>query len=334
MKLYVFLALCVITYGLTYWVTYQFPESVIPMPSRASVYFDAYFSVIAVGLVAGIILKAHMKTFEEEHLLNIRQNEELERTSDARNVFFANVSHEIRTPINAIIGLNEMVMRSNPSGETGEYARDIQAASKMLLNQVNDILDMSQMEMNKMKIIPMQYRTEAMFGELVDLIQVQTQKKKLEFITNMDRTMPTVLVGDEKRLKQILLNVLDNAVKYTEEGSVTMNVQWEEAEQDEIILKVSVADTGIGIRKEDVEFIYVSFNRGDEKKNARIMGTGLGLSITKQLLELMGGEITVDSIYTKGTVFTIELKQEILDETPIGSVGFVTMSNTEGDLLM
>lgn len=331
-RLYLFLILSAVVYGLTYWVSYQFPEYVIPMPSRASVYMDAYFSVIAVGLVAGIILKAHMKTFEEEHKVNIQQNEELERASDARNVFFANVSHEIRTPINAIIGLNEMIMRNNPSGETWEYAQDIQVASKMLLNQVNDILDMSQMEMNKMKIVPVQYRTEILFGELVDLIQVQTQKKQLDFILNMDKTLPAVLYGDEKRLKQILLNVLDNAVKYTEEGSVTMNVQKEEAEEGEIILKVSIADTGIGIRKEDVEYIYDSFNRVDEKKNARIMGTGLGLAISKQLLELMNGEITVDSIYTKGSTFTITIKQKVIDKTPVGEVNYRREDNGKNNI--
>lgn len=321
-KLYIFLGLCLGIYGLMFWLTYRYPNVVIPIPGTAAIYFDAYFSVVAVGLVAGLILKALMKTFEEEHKLNVRQNEELERSSDARNVFFANVSHEIRTPINAIIGLNEMIMRNNPSGETREYAQDIQVASKMLLNQVNDILDMSQMEMDKMKIVPVQYRTEALFGELADMIQVQTKKKQLDFVLNMDTTLPAVLHGDEKRLKQIILNVLDNAVKYTEDGSVTMNVQWEEAEEKDIVLKVSVADTGIGIRKEDMDYIYDSFQRADEKKNARIMGTGLGLSITKQLLELMGGEITVDSIYTKGSTFTVMVKQKVIDRTPIGEMNY------------
>lgn len=331
-KLYVFLTLSAIVYGLTYWVAYQYPEYVIAMPSKASVYIDAYFSVIAVGMIAGVILKAHMKTFEEEHKLNILQNEELERNSDAKNVFFANVSHEIRTPINAIIGLNEMIMRTNPTGETREYAQDIQVASKMLLNQVNDILDLSQMEVNKMKIVPVQYRAETMFRELADLIQVQTEKKQLDFQLNMDKTLPSVLFGDEKRIKQILLNVLDNAVKYTEQGSVTMTVQGEEDYGNGILLKVSIADTGIGIRKEDVDYIYDSFSRADEKKNARIMGTGLGLAISRQLLDLMEGDITVDSIYTKGSTFTITVRQEVIDKTPVGEIIYRRDESRSGDV--
>lgn len=321
-KMYAFLAVSILIYGVTFWLACKYPEYVIVMTSKEAIYFDSFFSVIVVGAVAGIILISLRKTYEEEHKLNILQNEELERSSDAKNAFFANMSHEIRTPINAIIGLNEMIMRNNPSGETLEYAQDIQVASKMLLNQVNDILDLSQMEMDKMNIIPVKYRTETLFAELADLIQVQAEKKKLEFVLNMDRMLPSVLYGDEKRLKQILLNVLDNAVKYTEEGTVTMTVQGEEDDDKNIVLKISVADTGIGIRKEDVEFIYDAFNRADEKKNVRIMGTGLGLAITKQLLDLMNGEISVDSIYTKGSTFTITLKQRIADKTPVGEITF------------
>ncbi len=321
-KLYVFLALSTIVYGLTYWFACQFPEYVIAMPTREAIYFDAFFSVITVGVVAGIILKSLMKTYEEEHKLNIQQNEELERSSDARNAFFANMSHEIRTPINAIIGLNEMIMRNNPSGETWEYAQDIQVASKMLLNQVNDILDLSQMEMDRMNIVPVRYRTETLFGELADMIQVQTEKKQLNFVLNMDRMLPSGLYGDEKRLKQILLNVLDNAVKYTEDGTVTMTVQGEEDDDSTIVLKISIADTGIGIKKEDMAYIYDAFSRVDEKKNFRILGTGLGLAITKQLLDLMNGEITVDSIYTKGSTFTITVKQKIIDKTPVGEINY------------
>jgi len=321
-KLYIFLAFNVLVYGCTYWLACYYPQYVILLPSREAVYIDAVFSVIVVGMIVGTILKSLMKIYEEEYKVNIRQNEELERNSDAKNVFFANISHEIRSPINAIIGLNEMIMRNHPSGETWEYAQDIQVASKMLLNQVNDILDLSQMELEKMSIVPVNYRTEALFAELVDLIQVQAEKKQLDFVLNMDRTLPSVLCGDEKRLKQILLNVLDNAVKYTEEGTVTMTVQGEEESDSSIVLKISIADTGIGIRKEDMDYIYDAFNRLDEKKNQRIMGTGLGLAITKQLLDLMGGEITVDSIYTKGSTFTLTLKQEIVDKLPVGEFSY------------
>lgn len=317
-KLLFFLLLSFASFGVTYCLAYQFPELVVPMPSKAAVYFDSFFSLFVVGAVAGGILKVHMRLFEAEHRLNLIQKEELEQSNNAKNVFFANMSHEIRTPINAIIGLNEMILRTNTEGETREYAKDIQMASKMLLNQVNDILDLSQMEMNKMKIIPVQYCTNALIGDLIELVRVQLDKKGLDFYLDIDPNLPSVLQGDEKRLKQILLNILDNAVKYTEAGSVTMSVHGEERIDDEISLKIKIADTGIGIRKEDIEYLYDSFNRADEKRNSRIVGSGLGLAITKQLVDLMEGEITVDSIYTKGTIFTVIIKQKIIDEQPMG----------------
>lgn len=330
-KLVAFLILSAVSYGVTYWLAYTQPELIVPMPSIQLVYVDSYFSILAIGMVSGMILKVHMRLFEAEHELNIRQKEELERNSSTKNTLFANMSHEIRTPINAIIGLNEMILRTNPTGETRVYAQDIQVASKMLLNQVNDILDLSQVEMNKMKIIPVQYKTEDLISDLVEMVRVQLDKKKLEFYLDVDKNLPTVLLGDEKRLKQVLLNILDNAVKYTEAGSVTMAVQGEKTGNGEILLKVKIADTGIGIRSEDIEHIYDSFNRVDEKKNSGIMGSGLGLAITKQLVDLMDGEINIDSIYTKGTIFTVAIKQTIVDEQAIGTVNFMKRKS-KGDV--
>ena len=331
-RLWFFLGLTVVSYGFTYWLAYTRPELVVPMPTRAASYFDAIFSVFAVGLVAGAILKAHMKVYEEEHRLNIEQREELEKSKDSQNVFFANMSHEIRTPINAIIGLNEMIARTNPSSEVLEYAKDIEMAGKLLLNQVNDILDLSQMEMDKMTIIPAKYKTKEIFGNLIDLIRVQADQKGLELLIDIDKNLPSVLYGDEKRIKQILINILDNAVKYTEAGSVSLSVVSEEYIGDEVLLGIKVADTGIGIRKEDLAGIYDSFNRFDEKKNKRILGSGLGLAITKQLVDMMGGEITVDSIYTKGTVFTVMLRQKIVDAEPIGNINFFSKNMERGEI--
>ena len=330
-KMYCFLAGCAMMYAGTYYFAYAYPQYVIPMPTRGAAYFDAYFSVLVVGAIGGAILKCHMSVFEKEHELNIKQKEELKNSQNSRNAFFANMSHEIRTPINTIIGLNEMILRENQNGVTREYARDIQIASNMLLNQVNDILDFSQMEMEKMNIVPVQYKTVDLFGDLVELVRLRMNKKNLELILDIDPHLPSKLLGDEKRLKQIFLNLLDNAVKYTPEGSVTFSVQSEEGKKGTIYLKVKIADTGIGIRNEDLEHIYDSFSRADEKKNIRIMGTGLGLSITKQLVTLMGGEINVDSIYTKGTIFTIIIEQQVIEETPIGNVNFWRLSTGEGE---
>lgn len=330
-KLYFFLALSIAAYIVTYLVAYFYPELLSTASSKEFIYMESLISVVVAGLIEGIILKMHMRIFEKEHRINIAQKEELERSRDSKNVFFANVSHEIRTPINAIIGLNEMIMRVNPDGETREYAKDIQVASNMLLNQVNDILDLSQMEMQKMNIIPVRYSTENLFGELIELIRVQLEKKSLEFCLDIDRNLPSILYGDERRMKQVLLNILDNAVKYTETGSVTLSAQGEVIGEDEIILKVQVADTGIGIRKEDIDHIYDPFNRADEKKNTRILGSGLGLAITKQLVHLMDGEITIDSIYTKGTTFSVILKQKVVDENPIGIINFLEREGEKGE---
>ena len=319
-KMFIFLGMATLVYGYTYLCAYKYPDAVLPMVSEAAAYIDAYFSVMAVGIISGLLLKAHMNTFEEEHKLNIQQREALKEAGEAKNALFANMSHEIRTPINAIIGLNEMILRENPTGNTADYARDIRIASQMLLNQVNDILDLSQVEMKRMEIVSSQYNTADVFVELAEMVRGQMEKKGLDFFTDIDPNIPSVLIGDEKRLRQVFLNILDNAVKYTEEGSVTLTVQGEELSEDEIALKVSVADTGIGIRKENIEHIYDSYNRVDEKRNAGIIGSGLGLAITKQLIDLMGGEISIDSIYTKGTTFTVVVKQKIAVKEPMGSL--------------
>lgn len=326
-KLILFLVMCVVTYGVTYLVAFFNPDYVSPLSSTQSSYIDSFFSVVAVGMVAGLVLKLHLKLFEEEHRINLLRKEEIEKNSNSKNALFANMNHEIRTPINAIIGLNEMILRSNPTDEVKEYARDINVASKLLLSQVNDILDLSQMEMGRMKLISVDYKTSELFAELVELVRFQMEKKGLEFLVDIDPKLPSVLNGDEKKVKQVLLNILDNARKYTERGSVVFTVRAEEKQGDYVVLEMKIADTGIGIKKEDLNYIYESFNRFDEKENQRILGSGLGLAITKQLVELMNGEITVDSIYKKGTVFTIKVKQKIVDETEIGTLNVRTDSS-------
>ena len=321
-KLAFFWGMTVVFYAITYYLGYKYPILLTPLKSRALEYIDSYVAVIIVGSCAGMIMKMQLRVFDEEHKLYLKQTEALEESKDAQNAFFANMSHEIRTPINAIMGLNEMILRNGEiNDEVREYARDIQVASQMLLNQVNDILDLSQMEMEKMVLVPTQYDTAAMLGDLTEMARVQAEKKNLDLNIEVDSTLPSVLQGDEKRLKQVILNILDNAVKYTKEGSILLVARGEKISKDEIILELKVADTGIGIRKEDLEYIYDSFNRVDEKKNRKIAGSGLGLAITKQLVNLMGGEISVDSIYTKGTTFTVIVKQTIIDDTPVGEAG-------------
>ena len=325
-KLAFFLLLSLVVDVFTYTYGYYHPEMIEPMASKAAAYADSIFAVFVVGLAGGAILKVQMKLFDIERNIAYRQQEELEKASKEKNSFFASMSHEIRTPINTIIGLNEMILRESNESETKEYARNIQSASRMLLNLVNDILDLSQVEMKRMEIVPLQYKTVDLFGSLIDMIQVRLKEKKLEFIVDIDENLPSVMIGDMKRVSQVILNILTNAAKYTDTGSVTFSVREESVKGEDIYLKISVVDTGIGIRKENLENIYDVFHRVDAGKNRKVEGSGLGLAITKQLVDLMDGEITVDSIYTKGTTFTVILPQKIVDTTPIGDVKFLSLS--------
>ena len=316
----IFWAMAAISYAAIYVIAYRNSELLVPINSRHTVYIDSFFSLIVVSFIAGTIFQIHIRLFEKEHELNLKQKEELKKSSESKDIFFANMSHEIRTPINAIMGLNELILRYSDQEEVRECARDIQIASNMLFNQVNDILDFSQMEMSKMHLIPVDYHLGEVLKNLLDIVRVQAEKKNLDLYVDVDKNLPSVLNGDEKRIRQVLLNILDNAIKYTEEGSVTLSVMGEECKDDMVTLKIKVADTGIGIRKENLEGIYDAFNRYDEAHNKRILGTGLGLAITKQLVDMMDGEILVDSIYRKGTIFTIVLKQKIVDRRPFGNI--------------
>lgn len=322
-KLIFFLTLSTLVDIVTYWLAYHYPDMVMPMSSRQAVFLDSFFGIVAVGISVGAILRFQMRLFQMERATTILQKEELERVNSSKNEFFANMSHEIRTPINTIIGLNEMILRESEEKGTREYAGNIRIASEMLLNLVNDILDLSQMEIKRMEIVPVEYKTKELFKELVDMMQIGMKEKKLDFLVDIDRNLPSVLLGDEKRIKQVYLNILTNAMKYTQTGSVTFSASAEYVTGADIKLKVSVEDTGIGIRKEDLEYLYDPFKRVDEKSHLKVEGSGLGLSITKQLVDLMGGEITVDSIYTRGSVFTVILKQRVVNGAPIGNMKFI-----------
>ena len=306
-----------------YSMSYVHPEWVIGLANRAEVYTDSVVAVILAGIICGCLVKFQNRIYAEEKEITEQQKEEIEQLSRSRSAFFTNMSHEIRTPINTIIGLNEMTLRENISDEIAENSINIQNASKMLLVLINDILDMSKIESGKMQIVPVQYDTGNLFSDLVNLIWIRAYEKKLEFKIDISEDIPSTLFGDEVRIKQVLTNILTNAVKYTNEGSVTLSVQSEQMASNIVRLRISVSDTGIGIRKEDMENLFHSFKRVDEARNRGIEGTGLGLTISKQLVEMMGGKITVDSIYTKGTVFTVILDQKIVDGNPIGSIDFM-----------
>lgn len=228
------------------------------------------------------------------------------------------MSHEIRTPINTIIGLNEIILRGDIPEDVAENTKNIQNASKMLLTLVNDILDLSKIKSGKMEIVNVSYETGALLSEIVNMIWIKAKEKGLEFRLQVDASIPSMLCGDEVRIKQILINLLNNAVKYTRKGFVKLSVRCERRALNRVRVWCSVEDSGQGIKKENIPHIFNAFKRVDEQSNRHIEGTGLGLSIVHQLVKLMGGEISVDSVYTQGSTFLVMLEQDIVDEKELG----------------
>ena len=242
-----------------------------------------------------------------------------EHANEAKSRFLSNMSHEIRTPINAVLGMNEMILRESEDKQILTYASNIQSSGKTLLFLINDILDMSKIESGKMEIIPVTYELSAVIMDLWNVIYFRAREKELKLSVELDETLPSVLYGDDVRIKQIVTNLLTNAVKYTPKGSVELILACEYQDKDNILLKISVKDTGMGIRKEDMGKLFESFQRLDEKKNRNIEGTGLGMNITMSLLKMMDGDMKVESEYQKGSTFQVIIPQKIVSDVPLGS---------------
>ncbi len=322
----IFFLLCTAETLLCYYIAYYFPEFVAKNTQRHT-FFDSANSVIMVGALTSVLLLFLNRLYEEENELSKQQKKEIEELNKAENHFFSSMSHEIRTPINTIIGLNEIILRGDISDDVAENARNIQGASKMLLTLINDILDLSKIKSGKMDIVNVSYETGALFSEIVNMIWIKAKEKGLDFQLHVDSSIPSMLCGDEVRIKQVLINLLNNAVKYTSEGSVSLSVRCERLTLNRVRVWYSVEDTGLGVKKENIPYIFNAFKRVDEEKNRHIEGTGLGLSIVHQLVELMGGEISVNSVYTKGSVFIVMLEQDIIENEALGT--FTLSSRTK-----
>ena len=238
--------------------------------------------------------------------------------SESKAKFLANMSHEIRTPINVVVGMNEMILRENKDKAIEEYANNIKSASHMLLGLINDVLDFSKIEAGKLQIVESDYSLATLINDVILGANVRAGQKALEVKLDIDESMPAVLKGDEIRIKQILNNLLSNAVKYTQQGSVTFSAKGLR-EENRFFLQFSVKDTGMGISKEDMERLFDSFQRLELSKNRYIQGTGLGLNITKQLVIAMNGTIDVQSKPGEGSCFTVQIPQEVVDETAMGA---------------
>ena len=270
------------------------------------------------------VVLSEKKARENKELL--REKENAESASKAKSIFLANMSHEIRTPINGILGMDSMLLKECKDESLRDYALNIQSAGQTLLSLINDILDISKIESGKMEILPVTYSVFTVLNDCYNMVAIRAHDKNLELVMDISPDIPRALFGDEVRIRQVVNNLLSNAVKYTNEGSVTLKVYAEKVKVDpiqggdskQVELYIQVKDTGIGIRERDRKKLFEDFVRLDEKRNRNIEGTGLGLNLTKQLLDMMGGSIEVESSYGEGSTFTVRLLQQVSDEKPLG----------------
>ena len=285
--------------------------------------FSDVLLIMFVSTLSLIVILFFLETPDYQKLNNTlheldKAKQEAVKANKAKSEFLSNMSHEIRTPINAVLGLNEMIMRESDNKQITEYAANIQSAGRTLLSIINDILDLSKIESGKMEIVPVEYDVSSLVNDIVNMVKIRAEKKNLKFIPEIDEKIPSVLYGDDVRLRQIITNILTNAVKYTHEGHVRLRMKAIQIEDGILRLEVSVSDTGIGIKEEDMDKLFTSFQRLDQEKNRSIEGTGLGITIVSHLLGMMGSRLIVSSVYGVGSTFSFVVEQKIVNAEPMG----------------
>lgn len=301
------------------------------------------FSLLFAGVLSFLIVKPYVKAQGEL----LEEKVRAESASNAKSDFLANMSHEIRTPINAVLGMNEMIIREdNRALDVAEsdpmlvqealeninvYAGDVKKAGHNLLAIVNDILDFSKIEAGRMELAEAPYQLSSLINDINNMIMFKAQDKGLVFNLEADPSLPDELSGDEVRVRQILTNLLNNAVKYTEKGSVILKLRGKKQDENTLILTIVVWDTGIGIKPEDKEQLFNKFERLEMDRNSTVEGTGLGLAITHNLIELMGGNIEVESEYGKGSIFTVNIPQKIVSGSTLGDLQTRLKDNAPGN---
>ncbi len=304
----------------------------------------SYLIILLISLlVAAALLLGTVRPFVKMQGQLLEEKVRAESANHAKSDFLANMSHEIRTPINAMLGMNEMILRESRKSQSSDnsdpeemrrsmkniigFADDVENAGQNLLAIINDILDFSKIDSGRMDLVEKPYRVSSMISAIGNMVMLKARDKGLDFIIDADPLLPDELCGDELRVRQVLTNLLNNAVKYTDHGSVTMMLCGRTADDGTFLLEAAIKDTGIGIRQEDLEKLFKRFQRLEMDRNSTVEGTGLGLAITQRLLELMDGNISVESLYGKGSVFTVTIPQKVVSEDIATEEG-ATVSDT------
>ncbi|MBQ3773035.1 MAG: response regulator [Pseudobutyrivibrio sp.] len=315
-----------------YVISYYHPEYVISLEPRANVYLDVIQSLMITAFAVGSIIKFQRSLYDRlykqaainnddllEKTLQAKKAEKQAQTAtEAKSNFLANMSHEIRTPINTIMGMDEMILRETSEKVVEEYALDIKTASQNLLSLINDILDITKIESGKMGIVKGEYAFMSLMHDVLNNVTLRAKEKNLELKLSIDSTIPCDMLGDDIRIKQILTNIITNAVKYTQEGYIEISVDCEKSFGNYVDLTFKVKDTGIGIKPEDIKRMFESFERLEVNRNRNIEGAGLGMTITQNLLKMMGSNLEVESVYGSGSTFYFTLSQEVVNKEPIG----------------
>ncbi len=296
------------------------------------IYGSICLLVLIICVVAVYKVMTGLINLQDEANLKLKESADAAIAADkAKSDFLAQMSHEIRTPINAVLGMNEMIIHESGDDRIREYAANIQSSGRTLLSLINSILDFSKIEDGKMEIIPAEYETAVLINDLVNSISPRAAAKQLDLIVKADESLPSALKGDDMRIKQVILNLLTNAVKYTEKGSVELVIRGENSDGGQLDMYVEVTDTGIGIRKEDLDDLFESFKRLEVKRNRNIEGTGLGMSIVTRLLDMMNSRLEVKSVYGEGSTFSFKIKQGIVSAEPMGDYEKRILADHEND---
>ena len=306
-----------VVYISTIMIAYQNPQMVVWFSSEKEVVMDLLIGFCASSISVAAVMYLHFRMYNKQQEILEEARIEAQSANKAKSVFLANMSHEIRTPINVMLGMNEMILRESESEEIRQYAKSIERSGGYLISLINNILDISRIESGKMEIEEGKYELRQLLDEVMLIAEKQAEQKSLKMNLIFDKTLPAYLIGDVIHIKQILLNLINNAVKYTKEGQIDIKVS-KNAEETKLIFEVK--DTGIGIKEENLPVLFDAFMRVDSKKNKKIKGTGLGLAIAKQLVEQMGGMIWVESVYGKGSSFFVQLPMKKVSDGKISNV--------------